>query len=73
MTSDRGNHPFWHYMTSSTSKETKVLIGGQTTVHDLSFWHKILRRDNCTFVLHKDSLSFIGNEHLECCLRVNDN
>jgi len=37
-------------------KKTKVLIGGQTTMHDLPFLHKIPRINNCTFVLLKKIL-----------------
>jgi len=53
---DRGNHPFWFCVTSSTLRKLKGFIGGQTTVHDLPFLHKIPRMNNWTFVLHSKIL-----------------
>ncbi len=48
-TSDHGNQSFWNHVTSSTStlKNEKIFIGGQSIVEDLPFLHKIPRRDSC--------------------------
>jgi len=59
-----GGHPFWHCMTSSTLKiKKKVLIGGQTTMHDLPFLHKNSRDEQLHFYpTQKYSFAFINQK-----------
>jgi len=70
-TSDYGNHPFCYYVKSSTFKNPKELIGGQTTKQDLYFMPKISRMTNSISILYRKILCHpLDKKHPQHCLKV---
>jgi len=47
----RGNHPFWQHVNNWFKKNSKALLGSQTTIQD-PFSCKIPKMNSYTFVLH---------------------